>query len=120
MLNEKMLQRMKGILEEIRKLVEEHAKTENFDYVLDKSGLSASQVPFLLYTKDATEITEVILKNLNKDAPDEAPAAPADPALEAGNALVPQLEEPAGTIEVSGFEERTKPAPSPGQAAEKK
>ena len=120
MLNEKMLQRMKGILEEIRKLVEEHAKTENFDYVLDKSGLSATQVPFLLYTKDATEITEVILKNLNKDAPDKAPAAPADPAPKTGNALVPQLEEPAGTIEVSGFEERTKPAPPPGQAAEKK
>lgn len=68
-LNEKMVQRMKGILEEIRKLVEEQAKSENYDYVFDKSGLSTSQVPFLLYTKDATDITALLLKDLNKDAP---------------------------------------------------
>lgn len=71
-LNEKMVQRMKGILEEIRKLVEEQAKKDNYDYVFDKSGLSTSQVPFLLYTKDATDITSVLLKNLNKDAPPES------------------------------------------------
>ena len=70
-LNEKMVQRMKGILDEIRKLVEEKAKTEDYDYVFDKSGLSTSQVPFFLYTKDATDITAVLLKDLNKDAPAE-------------------------------------------------
>ena len=75
-LNEKMVQRMKGILEEIRKLVEEQAKADDFDYVFDKSGLSTSQVPFLLYTKDATDITAGLLKDLNKDAPAES--APAD------------------------------------------
>lgn len=79
MLNEKMVQRMKGILEEIRKLVEEQAKSDNYDYVFDKSGLSASQVPFLLYTKDATDITATLLKTLNKDAPAESkPAATPD------------------------------------------
>ena len=66
-----MVQRMKGILEEIRKLVEEQAKVDNFDYVFDKSGLSTSQVPFLLYAKDATDITASLLKDLNKDAPPE-------------------------------------------------
>lgn len=71
-LNEKMVQRMKGILEEIRKLVEEQAKKEDYDYVFDKSGLSTAQVPFLLYTKDATDITAVLLKDLNKDAPPES------------------------------------------------
>lgn len=69
-LNEKLVQRMKGILEEIRKLVEEQAKVGDFDYVFDKSGLSTSQVPFLLYTKDATDITADLLKVLNKDAPE--------------------------------------------------
>ena len=68
-LNETMVQRMKGILEEIRKLVEEKAKVDNYDYVFDKSGLSTSQVPVLLYTKDATDITQGLLKDLNKDAP---------------------------------------------------
>ncbi|MFD2258024.1 OmpH family outer membrane protein [Luteolibacter algae] len=84
-LNEKMVQRMKGILEEIRKLVEEQAKTDNYDYVFDKSGLSTSQVPFLLYTKDATDITAGLLKDLNKDAPAEsAPAEEEAQAPEAG------------------------------------
>ncbi|MFT3990898.1 MAG: OmpH family outer membrane protein [Luteolibacter sp.] len=81
-LNEKMVQRMKGILEEIRKVVETQAKSDSFDYVFDKSGLSTSQVPFLLYTKDATDITAGILKNLNKDAPAESVPAPGDPAPE--------------------------------------
>ena len=68
-LNEKMVQRMRGILEEIRKLVEDQAKSDDYDYVFDKSGLSTSQVPFLLYTKDATDITPGLLTELNKDAP---------------------------------------------------
>lgn len=92
-LNEKMVQRMKGILEEIRKLVEEKAKTEDYDYVFDKSGLSTSQVPFFLYTKDATDITAVLLKDLNKDAPAEsAPSEEAAP--EATPAPAPEA--PAG------------------------
>ena len=81
-LNEKMVQRMKGILEEIRKLVEEQAKVDNYDYVFDKSGLSTSQVPFLLYTKDATDITAGLLKDLNKDAPAESLPSEGDPAPE--------------------------------------
>lgn len=81
-LNEKMVQRMKGILEEIRKLVEEKAKLDNYDYVFDKSGLSTSQVPFLLYTKDATDITAGLLKDLNKDAPAESLPSATDPAPE--------------------------------------
>ena len=88
-LNEKMVQRMKGILDEIRKLVEEKAKTEDYDYVFDKSGLSTSQVPFFLYTKDATDITAVLLKDLNKDAPAES--APSEEP-----AFAPVPEAPAG------------------------
>lgn len=70
-LNEKLVQRMRSILEEIRKIVEEQAKTDDYDYVFDKSGLSTSQVPFLLYTKDATDITAGLLTKLNADAPAE-------------------------------------------------
>jgi outer membrane protein len=88
-LNENMVQRMKGILEEIRKLVEEKAKTDNYDYVFDKSGLSTSQVPFLLYTKDATDITAGLLKDLNKDAPAESLPAEGDPKPE-----IPDLSAP--------------------------
>jgi hypothetical protein len=37
--------------------------------VFDSAGLNTSQVPFVLYAKDATDITPMILKELNKDAP---------------------------------------------------
>ncbi|MDX1680264.1 MAG: OmpH family outer membrane protein [Akkermansiaceae bacterium] len=70
-LNEKLMDRRRAILEEIRELVEEKAKVGDYDYVFDKSGLSTSQVPFLLYTKDANDMTADILKDLNKDAPAE-------------------------------------------------
>jgi Skp family chaperone for outer membrane proteins len=88
-LNEKMVQRMKGILEEIRKLVEEQAKVGNYDYVFDKSGLSTSQVPFLLYTKDATDITAGLLKDLNKDAPADSLPAEGDPKPELPSTTTP-------------------------------
>ena len=68
-LNEKMVQRMKGILDEIRKLVEEKAKTEDYDYVFDQSGLSTSQVPFFLYTPRTDDITPGLLAELNANLP---------------------------------------------------
>ena len=68
---------MQGILEEIRKRIVDHSKKEDFDFVIDKSGLSANQVPFLLYTKDAADITATLLADLNEDAPDK-PAAPTE------------------------------------------
>lgn len=98
-LNEKMVQRMKGILEEIRKLVEEEAKKEDYDYVFDKSGLSTSQVPFLLYTKDATDITAVLLEDLNKDAPPES--ATPEVAPEEGAAETPEAPAPEAPAEKS-------------------
>lgn len=88
-LNEKMVQRMKVILEDIRKLVEEQAKTDNYDYVFDKSGLSTSQVPFLLYTKDATDITAGLLVDLNKDAPEES-STPAEKSVPEEAAPAPE------------------------------
>ncbi len=68
-LNQNMVERMKSILEDIRKLVEERSKADNYDLVYDKSGTSTSQVPVLLYSKDTMDITASLLKVLNKDAP---------------------------------------------------
>jgi outer membrane protein len=79
-LNEQMQVRMKSILEEIRDKVKKHAENEGYDYVLDKTGASTSQVPILLYTKDATDITGVLLKTINDGAP--APVEAPKPAGE--------------------------------------
>lgn len=78
-LNENMVQRMKSILDDIRKLVEQRSKADNYDFVFDKSGMSTSQVPVLLYSKDATDITASLLKVLNKDAPADKKPADAKP-----------------------------------------
>ena len=68
-LNRRMMARMKGILREIREIVVDYADRSGYDYVFDSAGLNTSQVPFVLYAKDATDITPMILKELNKDAP---------------------------------------------------
>jgi outer membrane protein len=70
-LNQKMVARMNGILEEIRGIIAESAEGAGFDYVFDVEGLSTAQVPFLLYAKDATDITPMIQKELGKGAPAE-------------------------------------------------
>jgi outer membrane protein len=68
-MNEQIQVRMKEIFGEIQEKVQQHATDGGYDYVLDKSGASSSQVPILLYTKDATDITEVLLKTINEGAP---------------------------------------------------
>jgi len=60
---------MQGIMLEIKKKVEVHAKEQGFDMVFDKSGKNTNQVSFFLYLKDAKDITANMLKNLNKFAP---------------------------------------------------
>lgn len=78
-----MNQMRKGLLDEIQARVEEKSKRDNYDLMIDKSGMSPSGVPFLLYTKDLGDITNEVLSELNKNAPKESASAPA-PAPAAG------------------------------------
>ena len=68
-LNKKMVVRMENLLEEIRLLVADWADQAGYDLVFDVDGLNTSQVPVLLFAKNATDITPMILKELNKNAP---------------------------------------------------
>lgn len=70
----------KGIYDEILVVVREKAKTEGYDFVFDKSGMSLSTVPVLIYYKDAVDITDQVIVELNKSAPAAAPAATAPEA----------------------------------------
>jgi outer membrane protein len=70
-LNENVMQRMRKIFDEIRAVVVERAREGNYSFVLDKSGHSTSQVPVVLYAKDATDITSHVLEHLNRNAPAE-------------------------------------------------
>jgi len=75
-LQEQVTRVRKGILDEIRVLVEKKAKDANYDLVFDKSGMGVNGVPFLLFSKDAVDFSQEIVNELNKDAPkEEAKAA---------------------------------------------
>lgn len=74
-LNQKMVTKLQRIREIVGKQVQDHAAAINVDYVFDSSGLTTAQVPFVLYVRNKVDITEDVLKLLNKDAPAPAPAA---------------------------------------------
>lgn len=67
-LNEKMKKKMRGILETIKRSVEERAKSGNYDYIFDASGNSNQGIPFVLHAREATDLTGSLLEELNKDA----------------------------------------------------
>ena len=58
-----------GIVDEIRKLINEKVKSDQYDLVLDKSGMSANGVEIVLYSKDAADFSDDIIKALNANKP---------------------------------------------------
>lgn len=68
-LKQEDMQIRKGIYDEILVVVRDKAKSESYDFVFDKSGMSLSTVPILIYYKDAVDITDQIIVELNKNAP---------------------------------------------------
>lgn len=68
-LKQEDVQIRRGIYDEILVVVRDKAKTEGYDFIFDKSGMSLSTVPVLIYYKDAVDITDQIIVELNKGAP---------------------------------------------------
>ena len=57
------------ILEEMSAVVEKLGKAGAYNMVLDKSGASMGGIPMALYVDGLTDITDDLIKELNKDAP---------------------------------------------------
>lgn len=74
-LKQEDVQIRRGIYDEILVVVRDKAKTEGYDFIFDKSGMSLSTVPVLIYYKDAVDITDQIVVELNKGADATEPAA---------------------------------------------
>ena len=95
-LQEQSVRMRGGIVDEINKIVEAKVKSENFDLVVDKSGPSLNGVPVVLYSRDAFEFTDEVIKQLNKNKGKEDPAAPkaeapkAEPAKPAATGAKPK------------------------------
>jgi outer membrane protein len=67
-LKQEDVQIRKGLYEEILSVVQAKAKTDGYDFVFDKSGVSLSTVPVLVYYKDAVDFTDEVVVELNKNA----------------------------------------------------
>lgn len=74
-LKQEDMQIRKGIYDEILVVVKDKAGKEAYDFVFDKSGLSLSTVPVLIYYKDAVDFTDEVIVELNKEAPAEGGAS---------------------------------------------
>ena len=71
-LNQKMASIMNEIRIEVVNKVAAHAKdSTDVDYVVDSSGLTTAQVPFLLFAREKVDLTDDVLNLLNKEAPAE-------------------------------------------------
>ena len=63
---------MQGIMSEIRAKVVSFAEKKEYDFVFDKSGKNTNQISFFIYLKDATDITAMMLEELNNVVPSAA------------------------------------------------
>jgi outer membrane protein len=79
------------MLEEIGKVAGEVAKRKGITLLLDKAGPTAIGISSIVYHDTGYDMTEDVLKEINKDKPATAPSAPAAPGAAA----------PAGTPAVT-------------------
>ncbi len=77
-LKEHMVAKMRDIRKTVIDRVNTFGEENGYDYVFDKTGLSTNYVPFLLYIREKTDITDKVLADLNESAPEEMPASDAD------------------------------------------
>jgi Skp family chaperone for outer membrane proteins len=67
-------QRMRtGIIKEITDVITKEARDAGYAFVFDKSGNTLNGVPGLVYSQDSIEITDDIIKILNKNKPADLP-----------------------------------------------
>ena len=74
-LQEQAVRMRNGIVDEITKLVLDKVKVENYDLVMDRSGLSLNGVPILIYAKDGLDFSDEIIVQLNKNKPKDSDTA---------------------------------------------
>ena len=65
-LQEQALRMREGIVKEITEVLMEKVKTNGYDFVFDKSGMSLNGVPLLMYAKENVDFTNDIVAVLNK------------------------------------------------------
>jgi outer membrane protein len=91
-LQEQLMRMREGIVKEISDVVVEKVKTNNMDFVLDKSGVSLNGVPIVMYAPPNVDFTNDIIAVLNKPGRSTAAAtqkAAASPSPTPARAVKP-------------------------------
>ena len=68
-LGEQTSEEQRVILEKNQKHVDEYAREQDLDMIIDSTASSATRTPVFAFMKDKFDVTDVLLKDLNKDAP---------------------------------------------------
>jgi outer membrane protein len=68
-LQDQQLRMRQTILKEIQEVIDKDSRDAGYLLVLDKSGNTANAVPTILFSQDSLEITDEIIKTLNKNQP---------------------------------------------------
>src|SRR5688572_13862027 len=77
------------MLEEISKVAADIAKRKGATLLLDKAGPTAIGISNVIYADAGFDITDEVMKEVNKDRPPGAPTAPVTPATPAGTGSTP-------------------------------
>ena len=68
-LQEQQLRMRQTIVKEIQDVIDKEARDAGYQLVLDKSGTTANAVPTILFSQDSLDITDELIKVLNKNQP---------------------------------------------------
>ncbi len=68
-LQEQFVRMRKDIIDDIMKVVNTRITDSGYDLVLDKSGLSAGQIPVVVYSREDSDFSSEIIEKLNAEAP---------------------------------------------------
>ncbi|MBA2584938.1 MAG: OmpH family outer membrane protein [Chthoniobacterales bacterium] len=85
-LQEQALRMREGIVKEITDVVLERVKTNSYDFVFDKSGMSLNGVPMVMYSRENVDFTTDVVTSLNKPARATTAASPVASAGATANA----------------------------------
>lgn len=78
-LEEQSRRMRRGLVGEIREVIQKYARDRGLAAVLDSSGTTFNGIEAVLYVDPRSDITEEILQELNKGAPANLPPAPSRP-----------------------------------------
>ena len=88
-LQEQLMRMREGIVKEITDVVLEKVKTNNMEFVFDKSGVSLNGVPIVLYAPPNVDFTSDIITVLNRPGRSTAASAPSTQKTAASPSATP-------------------------------